>query len=194
MCEPLPIGNFLWADSEEFQFWKKFPCILEVDLDYPKERHDLHNDPPLAPERILVNKVEKLIPTLNNKEKYVIHHRNLKQYIEMGLKLKKIHRIIKFKEEPWLKPYVKLNTKLRAEGINDFEKDFFKLMNNSIFGKTMENIRKRVDIKLVNNRKSALKFAAKPNFQSVTIFDENLIAIHMKRVKLLFDKPVFCGM
>ena len=109
----------------------------------------------------------------------------------MGLKLKKIHRIIKFKEKAWLKPYIELHTKLRANGKNDFQKDFFKLMNNSVFGKTMENIRKRVDIKLVNNRKSALRFAAKPNFESCTIFDENLIAIHMKRVKLLFDKPVF---
>ena len=135
-----------------------------------------------------------MLSTLNHKEKYVIHHRNLKQYLQMGFKLKKIHRIIKFKEEAWLKPYIELNTKLRANGKNDFEKDFFKLMNNSVFGKTMENIKKRVDIKLVNNRKSALRFAAKPNFESCTIFDENLIAIHMKRVKLLFDKPVFCGM
>ena len=109
----------------------------------------------------------------------------------MGLKLKKIHRIIKFKEEAWLKPYIELNTKLRAEAKNDFEKDFFKLMNNSVFGKTMENIRKRVDIKLVNNRKSALKLAAKPNFQSVTIFDENLIAIHTKRVRLFLTSQYF---
>ena len=194
MCEPLPVGGFEWVDEKEFENWRNFSCILEVDLDYPKELHDPHNDLPLAPERIIVNNVEKLIPTLNNKEKYAIHHRNLKQYLQMGLKLKKIHRIIKFKEEPWLKSYIELNTKLRENGKNDFEKDFFKLMNNSVFGKTMENIRKRVDIKLVNNRKSALKFAAKPNFESCTIFDENLIAIHMKRVKLLFNKPVYCGM
>ena len=195
MCEPLPVGEFELVDEKEFENWRNFPCILEVDLDYPKELHDLHNDLPLGPDRIIiVNKVEKLITTLNKKEKYVIHNRNLKQYLQMGLKLKKIHRIIKFKEEAWLKPYIELNTKLRANGKNDFEKDFFKLMNNSVFGKTMENIRKRVDIKLVNNRNSALRFAAKPNFESCTIFDENLIAIHMKRTKLLFDKPVFCGM
>ena len=194
MCEPLPVGEFSWVDEKEFENWQNFPCILEVDLEYSQKLHDIHNDFPLAPDRIVVNGAEKLLSTLNNKEKYVIHHRNLKQYLQMGLKLKKIHRIIKFKEEPWLKSYIELNTKLRANGKNDFEKDFFKLMNNSVFGKTMENIRKRVDIKLVNNRNSALRFAAKPNFESCTIFDENLIAIHMKRVKLLFDKPIYCGM
>ena len=92
MCEPLPVGGFEWVDEKEFENWRNFPCILEVDLDYPKELHDPHNDLPLAPERIIVNNIEKLIPTLNNKEKYVIHHRNLKQYLQMGLKLKKIHR------------------------------------------------------------------------------------------------------
>ena len=70
---------------------------------------------------------------------------------------------------------------------NDFEKDFFKLMNNSVFGKTMENIRNRVDVKLVNNREKAEKLSAKPNFEHLTIFDENLIAIHMKRTKLTFN-------
>ena len=191
MCEPLPTGDFSWANPKEFENWRNFSCLLEVDLEYPKELHDLHNDLPLAPERIIVNNVEKLISNLNDKDKYVIHHRNLKRYLEMGLKLKKIHRIIKFKEEAWLKPYIDLNRKLRAEAKNEFEKDFFKLMNNSVFGKTMENIRKRVDIKLVNKRKSALRFASKPNFERCTIFDENLIAIHMKRTKLVFDKPVF---
>ena len=107
----------------------------------------------------------------------------------------KFHRGISFKEEPWLKSYIDLNTKLRAEAKNDFEKDFFKLMNNSVFGKTMENIRKRVDVRLVNDRKKAEKLAAKPTFKHLTIFDaENLIAIHMKRTKLTFNKPVYCGM
>ena len=93
-----------------------------------------------------------------------------------------------------MKPYIELNTDLRANGKNDFEKDFFKLMNNSVFGKTMENIRNRVDVKLVNNRGAAEKLSAKPNFEHLTIFDENLVAIHMKRTKLSFNKPVYCGM
>ena len=118
----------------------------------------------------------------------------MKLYEELGLKIKKSHRRIKFREEPWMKRYIELNTKLRTEAKNDFEKDFFKLMNNSVFGKTMENVRNRVDVKLVNNREKAEKLAAKPNFQHCTIFDENLVAIHMKRTKLVFNKPVYCGM
>ena len=93
-----------------------------------------------------------------------------------------------------MRSYIEQNTDLRTKGKNDFEKDFFKLMNNSVFGKTMENIRNRVDVKLVNNRKATLKLAAKPNFEHLTIFYENLVAIHMKRTKLTFNKPVYCGM
>ena len=115
-------------------------------------------------------------------------------YLELGLKVKKIHRGIKFREEPWMRSYIELNTDLRTKGKNDFEKDFFKLMNNSVFGKTMENIRNRVDVKLVNNRGAAEKLSAKPNFEHLTIFDENLVAVHMKRTKLTFNKPVYCGM
>ena len=115
-------------------------------MEYPHHLHDLHNDYPLAPERLVVNKVEKLIPNLNDKVKYVVHHETLKVYESLGLKVTKIHRGITFEESAWLKPYIDLNTNLRAKATNDFEKDFFKLMNNSVFGKTMENIRKRVDV------------------------------------------------
>jgi hypothetical protein len=108
--------------------------------------------------------------------------------------LTKIHRGIKFDESPWLKSYIEKNTELRKGAKNPFEKDFFKLANNSVFGKTMENIRKRVDVRLVNGRKRAEKLVAKPNYKSLTIFDENLIAVHMKRTKLVFDKPVYVGM
>ena len=156
--------------------------------------HDLHNDYPLAPERIKVNKVDKLIPNLGNKKNYVIHYENRKQYLSLGLKLVKIHRGIKFEERPWLKKYIDLNTKLRAEAEKDFGKDFYKLMNNSVFGKTMENIRKRVDVKLVSDKKKARKLAAKPNFKHCNIFCEDLIAIHTKKVSLEFDKPVYLGM
>ena len=190
--KPLPLGDFEWMT--EFENWKNIPCILEVDLEYPKELHDLHNDYPLAPERLKIGNVEKLIPNLFDKKKHIIHHENLKLYEELGLKIKKIHRGIKFREEPWMKSYIELNTRLRANGKNYFEKDFFKLMNNSVFGKTMENIGNRVDVKLVNERKRAEKLIAKPTFKHLTIFDENLITVHMKRTKLKFNKPVYCGM
>ena len=194
MMKPLPVGDFKWMEEKELENWKDTPCILEVDLEYPKDLHDLHNDYPLAPERLKIGGVEKLIPNLWDKEKYIVHHENLKLYEELGLKVKKIHRGIKFREEPWMKSYIELNTRLRANGKNDFDKDFFKLMNNSVFGKTMENIRNRVYVKLVSERRVAEKLSAKPNFEHVTIFDENLIAIHMKRTKLVFNKPVYCGM
>ena len=194
MMKPLPVGDFKWMDEKELEHCKDFPCILEVDLEYPRDLHDLHNDYPLAPERLKIGGVEKLIPNLWDKEKYIVHHENLKLYLELGLKVKKIHRGIKFREEPWMRSYIELNTDLRTKGKNDFEKDFFKLMNNSVFGKTMENIRNRVDVKLVNKRGVAEKLSAKPNFEHLTIFDENLVAVHMKRTKLKFNKPVYCGM
>ena len=154
MSKPLPTHGFKWMKKNELETWEKHSCIREVDLVYPKSLHDLHNDYPLAPERIKVNKVDKLIPNSGYKEKYIIHYENFKQYLSLGLKLVEIHRGIKFEESPWLEKYIALNTDLRTKAKNNFEKDFFKLMNNSVFGKTMENIRNRVDIKLVNKRKS----------------------------------------
>ena len=141
-----------------------------------------------------MNEVDKLIPNLGYKEKYIIHYENLKQYLSLGLKLVEIHRGIKFEESPWLEKYIALNTNLRTKAKNNLEKDFFKLMNNSVFGKTMENIRNRVDIKLVNNREKAEKLTVKPNFKHCNIFSENLISIHMKKTKLTFNKPVYLGM
>ena len=194
MSKPLPTHGFKWMKVSELENWEKHSCILEVDLEYPKSLHDLHNDYPLAPEQIEVNKVDKLIPNLGYKEKYIIHYENLKQYLSLGLKLVKIHSGIKFKESPWLKKYIDLNTNLRTKAKNDFEKGFFKLMNNSVFGKTMENIRNRVDIKLVTDEKKAEKLSAKPNFKHCNIFSKDLIAIHMKKISLKFDKPVYLGM
>ena len=194
MSKSLPTHGFKWMEEDEKNNWKNYFCILEVDLEYPKSLHDLHNDYPLAPEQIVVNKVEKLIPNLGDKKNYVNHYENLKQYLNLGLKLTHIHRGIKFEESPWLKSYIDINTDLRTKAKNDFEKDFFKLMNNSVFGKTMENIRNRVDIKLLTDKKKARKLAAKPNFNHCNIFSKDLIAIHMKKTELTFNKPVYLGM
>ena len=123
-----------------------------------------------------------------------MHYENLKLYESLGLKITKIHRGIKFEESAWLEEYINLITKLRIEAKksgNNFEVDFFKLMNNSVFGKTLENIRNRGDIRLISTDKVAQKLTAKPNYDCCTIFDENLIAVH---TKLYFNKPVYLGM
>ena len=194
MCNHLLVGNFEWMSDSELKNWKNHSCILEVDLEYPVDLHDFHNDYTLASERLNIGGVEKLIPNLWKKSKYIICHKTLKLYQSLGLKIMRIHRGIKFDESAWLKPYITLNTDLRTNAKNDSEKDFFKLMNNSVFPKTMENIRNRVDIRLVNDRRKAEKLSAKPNFKHLTIFDEDLVSIHMKRTKLKFNKPVYCEM
>ncbi len=194
MSKPLPHKNFKWMNADELKDWRSKPCILEVDLEYPKELHDLHNEYPLAPERLLVGKVEKLIPNFNNKSKYVLHHENLKMCLRMGLELTKIHRGFTFEESCFMKSYIDLNTNMRTKGTTDFEKDFYKLMNNSVFGKTMENVRNRVNVKLVTNKKDLNKLVKKPNYKRVSEFDENLVAVHMERTTVKLFKPIYLGM
>ena len=199
MAQPLPTGDFEWMEPEEIEKVLEYPddheygAMVECDLEYPQDLHDAHNDYPLAPENVEIDKVRKLVPHLGKREKYTLHYRNLKLYLSMGMKLVKVHRIIGFRQSPWLKSYIELNTKLRAAAKTDSEKEFFKLMNNSVFGKTMENIRKRVDVRLVTTEKQALKLVAKPNFDRRVVFTENLAAVHMKKTKLKFDKPVYLG-
>ena len=204
MSEKLPVHSFKWMSNKEIenifnnqivQVWEKTPCILEVDLIYPEELHDLHNDYPLCPERVECDKgVKKLIPNLRNKNNYVVHYKTLMQCLRLGMKLKKIHRGIKFIEADFLKPYIDKNTNLRTQAKNNFEKDFFKLMNNSVFGKTMENIRNRVNVKLVNTGEQFKKLTAKPNYDSRKIFNKNLVSVHMKKTSLTMNKPVYLGM
>ncbi|XP_022777425.1 uncharacterized protein LOC111318822 [Stylophora pistillata] len=195
MSKRLPTGGFEWVDEKDFGKWKSFPCILEVNLKGVKEElHDHFNDYPPPPENLLIEKVHKLTCTLNEKKKYIIHHKALKKYMSLGIEIGKIHRIIRFNEKPWMMKYIALNTKLRAKAKNDFEKDFYKLMNNAVFGKTMENIRKRVDVRLVTSDEKAKKLANKVNFKHCTIFSENLRAIHMGKTQIVFNKPLYLGM
>ena len=134
------------------------------------------------------------VPNLYDKKKYVLHYENLKLYLRLGLRLTKIHRGITFAEEDFMKKYIDLNTELRTKGTADFEKDFFKLMNNSVFGKTMENVRNRVNVKLVTNELSLNKLVKKPNFKSANIFHENLVPIHMEKTTVKLNKPIQIGM
>ena len=222
MSQYLPTGGFKWLkqnkidnlDLKKYDKENKKGIILEVDLEYPEKLHDLHNDYPLAPEKVKVTDnmlsnyckkiadkynistglVYKLIPTLSKKEKYVLHYRNLQLYIDLGLKLTKIHRVLEFDQSPWLKQYIDYNTEKRKNAKNDFEKDFFKLMNNSVFGKTMENIRKRVDVRLVTDEKKLLKLTSKPTYVSSKIFNENLVAVHKIKETLTLNRPAYVGM
>ncbi|CAH3028778.1 unnamed protein product [Porites evermanni] len=167
--------------------------IFEVDLEYPKKLWKSHNGYPLVPEKMIVNGVEKLICHFKPRKNYVVHYRNLRQYLEMGMRLTAVHRGISFYQSSWMEPYIRKNTELRKTAANSFEKDFFKLMNNSEFGKTIENIRKRQNIILIDDRKKAVKLTSRPNFDRATIFDRNLIAVHMKRTEVYFNKPVYVG-
>ena len=221
MSQYLPTGNFKWLTKKQIEQTnlaryseeQDEGLLLEVDLDYPQELHDLHNDYPLAPEKLKVNKnmlskycqkiagkfnissgqVHKLITTLGKKEKYVLHYRNLQLYLSLGLKLKKVHRVLQFNQSPWLKKYIDFNTNKRTLSKNDFEKNFFKLMNNSVFGKTMENLRKRVDVRLVTNKEKLLKLTSKPSYVSIKIFNENLVAVHKIKETLLMNRPSYVG-
>ena len=167
--------------------------IFEVDLDYSSDLWGSHNDYPLAPEKINVNGVEKLISHFKPRKHYVVHYRSLRQCLELVMRVTAVHRGLIFNQSPWIEPYIRKNTELRMTAANSFEKDFFKLMNNSVFGKTIENIRKRQNILLVDDRSKAAKLTTRPNFDRVTIFDSNLIAVHMKKAEVYFNKPVYVG-
>ncbi|XP_064645963.1 uncharacterized protein LOC135499232 [Lineus longissimus] len=179
MSEKLPQSNFKWMTPSELKNWKKIPCNLEVDLEYPQELHEHING--------------KLMLNLHNKKKYVVHHKALKFYLSQGLKLTKIHRGISYTESYFLKEYIDLNTSQRAKAKNDFEKDFFKLMNNSCFGKTMENVRDRKNIKLTTNVPQLRKCVNSNNFRSSKIFGENLIMVESQKSEVCLNKPIFMG-
>ena len=222
MNQYLPTGNFKWMTDKEiskinlgkYKADSKKGLILEVDLEYPQELHDMHNDYPVCPEKFKVSKnmlsayckkiaekynisiglVSKLIPTLRDKKEYVLHYRNLQLYLDLGLKIKKVHQVLKFDQSPWLKQYIDFNTEKRKHAKNSFKKDFFKLMNNSVFGKTMENLCKRVDVRLVTNEKKLDKLTTKPTYVSSKIFNENLMAVHKVKETLTLNRPAYVGM
>ena len=214
MSQYLPTGNFKWMSDKEIKRIDLGKCkadgkkglILEVELEYPQELHDLHNDYPLAPEKtkvssgmlseyckkiadkynISIGLVNKLIPTLRDKDGYVLHYRNLQLYLDLGLKIKQVHRVLKFDQSPWLKQYIDFNTEKRKHAKNSFEKDFD--------DKTMENLRKRADVRLVTNEKKLDKLTSKPTYVSSKIFNENLMAVHKIKETLTLNRPAYVGM
>ena len=205
ISKTLPVNGFKWLDTNNINeinedFIKNYDenndkgYILEVDVKYPKRLHELHSDLPFLSERMEVNKCKKLVCNLFNKKKYVAHINALKQVLNHGLKLKKIHKIIEFNQEAWLKPYIDMNTELRKAAKNDFEKYFFKLMNNSVFGKMMENIRKHREIKLVTADKKRSKLVSEPNHHTINLISEDSSIIEMKKAKVKMNKPIYLGL
>ena len=200
MFQKLPVNGFKWINDvteideklvKDYDEDSDKGYILEVDVKYPRKVHDLHSDLPFLPERTKIDKCKKLVCNLRDEKKYVVHIRSLKQALNHGLKSKKVHRIIEFNQEAWLKPYIDMNTELRKIAKNDFEKYFCKLMNNAVFGKTMENVRKHRDIKLVTTDKKRSKLVSEPNYHTINLISENLSIIEMKRTKVKMNKPIY---
>lgn len=208
MMQCLPLDNFQWDSVDEFTTERIMNIldesstgyIFEVDLDYPQDLHDLHKDYPFCAENRCVphtKNEKKLLLTLFHKKNYVIHYKMLKCALRNGLVLNKVHKVLKFNQSQWLKPYIMLNTELRTQATNEFEKNLYKLLINAIYGKTMENMRSRVDIQLKttwDGRYGARNLIAKPNFKRVTIFDENLVAVELKQILIRMNKPIAIGM
>ena len=200
------------ADDAEYGY------ILEVDLNYPDSLHDYHADYPLCPEHLRVtedmlserqqelmkkfnlkapggpNDARKLIPNLLPKRRYVLHYRCLKFYIQEGLELVRVHRVMRFRQQDWIAPYVTSNTKRRQESKNAFEKAFFKLMINALFGKLMEQLRKRVDCRIVTSAAQAKRLTAKATFVSFKIINEDITIVKMRKTSIYWNKPIYCGL
>ena len=198
MSQLLPAGGFRWVNIEpneidELARRTDKGYLLEVYVSYPAELYHSHKDLPFMCERMKINCVKKLVPNLYNKRNYVIHIRVLDQAFKHGLIPEKIYCTIEFDQSAWMKPYIDFNTQLRTQARNNFEKDFFKLMNNAVFGKTMESIRNHRNIKLVMSGESYLCTVIYPNFKSGILFGENLMGCEMGTIKVLMNKPVYLG-
>ena len=225
MMQKLAIGSFVWEDVNNWNEERIMKIgddergyIFEVDLEYLKEFHDKHNQYPLCPERKKVctswlspfqkqlknklkisdDQVEKLITDLTDKNKYTLYYKNLQLYLQLGMKLKKIHNCLAFTSDGWLKNYIVDNSILRQKAKankDSFKANIYKIKNNGVFGKQIENVRNRVDVKLVkNDSKKYTKLLSHPTFKRRTIFNENLVAVHRHKRKIILDKPIISGM
>ena len=235
MSQLLPIGGFCWMRDSEVTTWTAeivagldpqgaAGYMLEVDLEYPAEVHDLHNDYPCAPEKMAVHEEmlsaysqrlrgqlgmspqtgeskvnEKLICSLGPRSRYAVHYRTLQLYLNLGMKLKKVHRVLFFRQEAWMKDYVDYNTMQRAQATNDFEKDFFKMKVCSCFGKTMENVRKRIVYEPVTTSQRLVKLVAKPTFKRGTLLcdeegqDISVVGVELYKSCIRLNKPIHTG-
>jgi hypothetical protein len=206
LSEKLPCGEFKWIkDEEEMQNIKKI-CettnldgkrgyTLEVDLEISKEIQDFLDDLPVAPEAGCPpgSKVKKLLLSHKSKEHYVVHGRLLKLWLELGVKVTKIHRIVEYRQENIFAKYIDNNTRKRAAANNDFDKDFFKLKNNSLYGKTVENLKKRMQLMLCKDEKRFQVYTSSPYFQRSIKIADDLIAVHMMKEEITLDRPSYIG-
>lgn len=218
----LPTGNLKFISPKIYEKidWTKINTetnkgyILEVDLIYPKSLHKLHSDFPLAPELIELNfnnlspyckdqyqkcsdsqkyKDSKLLNTFHPRLNYIIHFKNLKLYLNLGMKLKKIHRVLSFTQENFIKPFIKICTEARQNANTSFEKDQFKKVANSTYGKTIQNVRNYNDVKIHVSKKQLLKSVSNPTFKNYIILDENLVQTNHFTPVILHDRPIFVG-
>ena len=218
MSQYLPYADFKWVKDihkieqklMNIKSNSSTVCIVEVDLEYLQELHHINNYCPLAPEKIDIPKewlskyclkianahnittgtIKKLVPNLMNKYNYVVQYRNLQQCLELGMKLKKIHRILKFKQKDWMKPYIDFNTQKRKEATNEADKNHFKLLN-AVYGKTMEIMRKRINVRIVKSSQDFIKYTSRPACVNWKVFENNLAAIHEKKISLTLNKPIY---
>ena len=218
MSQSLPVSHFRWLSREEISSLhvpslddaSQMGYALEVDLIIPDELHDKLNDLPPAPQNITIGPEmlspyqqefppesqkpsRKLAPNLLPKTRYITHYRNLKFYLKLGCVLEKIHRVIEFTQHAWLAKYIDFNTKMRAAGSGDFSKDFFKLMNNAVFGKTQENLRNRISVEVITDEKRAKKRACKPTMKRSYAIHENLVIMEHYKTNLELNRPVYTG-
>ena len=223
MQQYLPQNKFRWMQPHELDcaFITSLPdqgpvgCIIQCSLIYPRHLHNDHNDYPLAPEKkkikykelspeakIICDKhslkrttnVEKLMATLGDKEEYILHYRNLKLYLSLGMKLKTIQAGILFFQAPIMKDYIDFNSKKRALSTNDYDKDFYKLLCNSLYGKTIENPEKRSKIKLCTDRANYMKMVGKPTFKNAKYINPNVVGVEFTYPRLKINKPFYIGM
>ena len=203
MPQKLLVNNFEWIeDTSQFNenFIKDYNeendkwYLLEVDVQYPEKLLELHHDLPFFSERMKIEKAENLVANLHNKTQYVIHIRNLKEALNHGLVLKKVHRVIKFNQKALLKPYIDMNTKLRQKVKNNFEKNLLKLINNAVFWKkkTIENMRKHRNIVTTEKKRNYL--VSEPNYHTKKFFTEDLLAIEMRKTAILMNKSAYLGL
>ncbi|XP_060881904.1 uncharacterized protein LOC132953535 [Metopolophium dirhodum] len=201
MSECMPYGGFEWVEPtldglENLNDTSEIGRMYEVDIEYPQHLHDDHNDLPFLPNSGIPrgSKIRKLMATLESKERYIIHYRNLKQAMANGLIVKKVHRVLQFKQSKWLAKYINLNSGMRKKAMNQFEIDFYKLMNNSVFGKMMESMRLRITMELVSNEQRLQKLINRSTFKYCTNYEhKNITAVTLENKIIDFFKPIYIG-